>query len=424
MVSCSCVHVDSGDCVDVPVDDCYVLPCPSGYYHHAVSCSDVYLTWGACLLPGNPGNPYCNCSHASEMFCDNSGGEWLGTDTISYCTSQDCQNPSDNPSFNECNAIAKFARDALLGRCRRLHRPAGDPTDPRCECEYNAHLLKCQLTYECLIIWEQRQGISTNHPGEWYDECKSKIKTCPGDPTSSKSIQPLEIPADVAKLYKDTFGDERTLEQEEDCACWVISKHNKLGFPIGDSEEVDGVGSAESCYELGGEWRCGIQNNNNYMRCREMDNQAFDECMEAVPDSWLILESYEKRARKCFCERKMRRFECELLNRYCDDACLCRHWQGLYEYINNSSKGCSPHDGPEPTLYQKLLDLRPGGCEYPDEISDNDGKGEISDARSVLSTPRKTGGKNKLTRKMSPPTKKRDRIEKDQAFWEGFGKKN
>tara|TARA_Y100000034_G_scaffold136425_1_gene212822 strand:- start:428 stop:1630 length:1203 start_codon:yes stop_codon:yes gene_type:complete len=196
----------------------------------------------------------------------------------------------------------------------------------------------------------------------------------------------------IIHIYQREINDdnrgstERGLE--EDCGCW-ITQHDPLGSPtiirpVEKYGELDGVDSAEMCYALGGEWRCGNDTNHNYNLCLGTDAQRFDECMEAVPDSWWdkLTGRYEDAWRKCRCEQIMRKLNCELLNRHCDDACFCTVWQEAYEYINDPSNRCHPHGRSEPTLYQELLDLRPSGCAYPDEILDND-RNVVT--RSVLS---------------------------------------
>jgi len=138
---------------------------------------------------------------------------------------------------------------------------------------------------------------------------------------------------------------------------------------------------------------------------------------------------------------------CQLAKDHCD--CLkqsaetfCANKTTCYEAYDNRN-GTDGH-------YEVNIDCMNGvdeafgipSCENPNTHDDVPGLPRVpcaecngiseqrsSGGPSVISTgddsqpPRKTGGKTRIKRKMSPPTKKRDRIEKDQAFWEGFGKK-
>jgi hypothetical protein len=181
----------------------------------------------------------------------------------------------------------------------------------------------------------------------------------------------------IIQIYQREINDDNRgsteLGLEEDCSCWINEK------------EVDGVDSAEMCYELGGNWRCGNDTNQNYNLCLEVSDQNFDECMEVVPDSWwdMLWLSYSDARKACRCYRQISKLKCRLLDIFCNDACFCKYWQKAYLFISDPSNRCRIQSATQDSsISRELLDLKPSGCAIPDLKYDDDGN---IVSRSVLS---------------------------------------
>tara|TARA_Y100000310_G_scaffold314355_1_gene363627 strand:+ start:6538 stop:7896 length:1359 start_codon:yes stop_codon:yes gene_type:complete len=172
------------------------------------------------------------------------------------------------------------------------------------------------------------------------------------------------------EINNDNRGStERSLEEEEDCSCWIGPGGPGSYDDDGPWEQLDGVDSAEMCYEIGGEWRCGSgPTNEDHNNCRRVAKQFHDECMEAVPDSWWdkLTPTFEDAWKKCRCEEVMRMLKCELLNPHCDEECFCRYWKKAWAYLNGPHNGCNVYLGIWPDtiepIYDELYRLRPTDC--------------------------------------------------------------